>query len=161
GTMAVPGEVECHDVAPCGEGRWGAIPVDATTQYVDAAYQGGASDGSESKPWTTIQAAVDAAAPGAIVAIAAGSYAERVLVEGSPVRVWGKCPSMVEIAGPYPGTVDVRVGASATEVHALAVSGETYGILVSGATDVVVDSVWIHDTPQRGVNVQDTLGPAS
>src|SRR5262245_40240002 len=26
GTMAVPGELECHDVAPCGEGRWGDIP---------------------------------------------------------------------------------------------------------------------------------------
>src|SRR6185436_18257188 len=30
GTFAVPGETACHDVAPCAEGSWGDIPVDAT-----------------------------------------------------------------------------------------------------------------------------------
>src|SRR5262245_60850690 len=31
GTMAVPGETSCHEVAPCQGGRWGSIPIDALT----------------------------------------------------------------------------------------------------------------------------------
>ncbi|MBI4701007.1 MAG: hypothetical protein HY744_07590 [Deltaproteobacteria bacterium] len=60
GQMAVPGETECHEVAPCGAGKWGDIPADNATQYVDAAYAGGGSDGSAEKPWTSIQAGIDA-----------------------------------------------------------------------------------------------------
>src|SRR6185295_2136968 len=33
GEMAVPGETTCHEVAPCGAAPWGAIPVDAATEY--------------------------------------------------------------------------------------------------------------------------------
>src|SRR5262245_5686368 len=49
GTMAIPGETTCRSVAPCGSGRWGDIPIDATTRFVDARYAGGDGDGSEAK----------------------------------------------------------------------------------------------------------------
>src|SRR5579859_5699714 len=98
GTMAVPGETMCREVAPCGAGAWGDIPVESNTQFVDASFTG-TSDGSMKAPWRTIQQGIDAAASGAIVALAAGSYAENVtfrgaLGSGKPVRLWGKCPSM-------------------------------------------------------------------
>src|SRR5262245_6837724 len=38
GLMAVPGETACREIAPCGSGVWGDIPVDASTEYVDASY---------------------------------------------------------------------------------------------------------------------------
>ena len=77
GLMAVPGETTCRPVMPCAVGRWGDIAVDATTEYVDGAYTGGASDGSESQPWTSIGDAVAAAAPSGLIAIS---------LDSSPIR---------------------------------------------------------------------------
>lgn len=61
------------------------------TVYVDDAYAGGANDGSESRPWTTIQQAIDAAADGAVIAIAEGSYVADVEIDNKRVRLWGRC----------------------------------------------------------------------
>lgn len=163
GQMAAPGEIACRDVAPCGAGDWGDIPVDATTEHVDAAYAAGASDGSAAKPWTTIQDAVDAASPGAIVAVAAGTYAEDVDIAFKAVRLWGRCPKMVEVAGTSGGigAVFVRKGAASTEIRDLAIRGGSAGLVLSGSEQVVADRVWIHDTGKAGVIVQDTFGPTA
>src|SRR4051812_16068368 len=40
GEMAVPGETECREVAACGDGRFGSIPIDGSTQLVDASGTG-------------------------------------------------------------------------------------------------------------------------
>ncbi len=68
GELAIPGQTTCAPVAPCGSGTWAGIPTEASTQYVDQSYSG-TSTGTASQPWTTIGAAVAAAAPNAIVAI--------------------------------------------------------------------------------------------
>src|SRR5262245_32104898 len=125
GQMAVPGESACHAVMPCGAGKWGDIPVDAMTVYVDARYSGLDSDGSSDKPFTTISDAVAAAPTGALIAVAAGSYLEDVVIQGKAVRLWGKCPAEVELLGTGVGlaALFVREGASGTEVHGLAIGG--------------------------------------
>ena len=50
-----------------------------------------------------------------------------------------------------------------TEVHNLAVTGgdPDGGILVSGARDVLLDTIWVHDLPARAINAQATLGETS
>ncbi len=65
--------------ASCGSGRWGDLPVDAATIYVDAEAEAG-GDGSEHAPFGSIQAGADAAgaAGGGLVAVAAGAYAELI-----------------------------------------------------------------------------------
>jgi len=151
GQMALPGETACHGLADCGSAPWGNIPVAATTQYVDASYTGGASDGSAAQPWTTIGAAVTAATSGAIVAVAAGSYAESVTIEEKTVHLWGRCPSLVEIAGTGAGTVVLGVGTDGTEIHTIALTGA--GVSVGTARQVVIDSVWVHDTTGDGVDI--------
>ena len=163
GLMAVPGETSCHEVAPCAPGRWGDIPVEPDTEHVDASYAGLDSDGSALKPWTAIQDGVDAAAPGAIVAIAAGSYLEDVTALGKMVRIWGVCPALVEVVGTgdKPIAMAVFPGASGSEVRALAIRGAGIGAGVTGALDVVFDRVWVHDTMDVGVTAQDIKGPAS
>ncbi|MBW2457300.1 MAG: hypothetical protein JRI68_22520 [Deltaproteobacteria bacterium] len=160
GLMAVPGETACREVAPCGTGAWGTIPVEPSTQHVDAAYAGGVSDGSPTAPWTAVQDAVGAAEPGAIIAIAEGSYGEDVTISGKPVRLWGRCPALVEIVGSAGNmaAVFVRAGASGTEIRDLAIRGDDGGILVSGSQQVVVDRVWLHDAADRGIDVDSVLG---
>jgi hypothetical protein len=161
--MAVPGETVCREVAPCGSGTWGDIVVEPDSQHVQRSYSGMDSDGSALKPWTTIQAAVNAAAPGAIVAIAAGSYPEHVIVRDKAVRLWGVCPALVEVvaSGLPQGPISVLEGASGTVVRDLAMRGDAPGAIVSGSLDVRLERVWVHDNGNRGIVVQDDFGPTS
>jgi hypothetical protein len=166
GKMAVPGESTCRDVAPCGSGTWGDIPVEPDTEHVDASFVG-TSDGSAAQPWTTIGDAIAAAAPGASVAVAAGSYPEAVVIDSKPVRLWGRCPSMVTIVGPpeqaqiYGAINILDQAASGTEVRGVAVTGEAQGFEITGAEDVVLDAIRVHDTASVGIFVEDPLGPTS
>jgi len=163
GFMAVPGEMRCHDVAPCAPGTWGDIPVEPDSEYVDTSYAGMDSDGSALRPWTSIQAAVDAAAPGALVAIAAGSYHEDVIVSGKPVRLWGVCPALVEVVGTgaVPAAVGVLTLASGSAVRGIAVRGAAVGVRVLGSLDVLLERIWAHDNARQGVYEQNDGGPTS
>src|SRR5437763_1439095 len=90
GQLAVPGESACHEVAACGAGAFPSVPSGGggKVQYVDGSYKAGNSDGTQSKPWPTVQAAVDAAAAGDALAIAAGKYPEDVTL-AKQLRVYG------------------------------------------------------------------------
>ena len=156
GTMAIPGETRCREPMPCPEAEYGEAPEEASTMHVRADYSG-PSDGSAAKPYTTIQDAVDAADDGAVVAIAAGTYAESVEVLANNVRLWGRCPAMTVIVGDSdPG---VLVTASdASEIHDLSITGDYIGIGVAGGADLLVDRVWIHDTPLHGIAANDAFG---
>jgi len=154
--MAVPGEDTCRLVAPC----MGLPTSEPNSQHVDQAYAGGNSDGSVARPWLTIQEAVDAAASGALVLVAAGSYVGEVRISGKTVRLWGSCPSEVTIDGDSNVGVAVISGADATEIHNLAVTGGSAGVVVSGASGVLLDSLWVHDTGNFGVAFEASLGAA-
>jgi hypothetical protein len=162
GQMAVPGETECHPVMPCGAGKWGDIPIDATTVHVDGSYSGNDSDGTAAKPWTTVGEGIAAAPPDALVAIAAGSYLEDVVVE-KPVRLRGVCPSEVEVVGTDAGYAALffRPGSTGSEVRGLALTGDKLGILVVGAENIAIEQVWVHDALRHGVSFEDALGPTS
>jgi hypothetical protein len=160
GQLAVPGETTCHDVAPCGSTPWGTAPEEPGTQHVDRAYAGGGSDGSAAKPWTTVQAALGAAVPGAVIALAAGSYDEDVDL-GIPVRLWGRCPAMVSIAGTGQAVASIIVRGDGTEIRDVAVTGSKVGVGVLGAVGVLVERVWIHDSGGQGIAVSDAASPSA
>jgi len=163
GLMAVPGESECRAIMACGDGPWGEIPVDATTVYVDGSFTGGGSDGSEAQPFTTIGDAVAAATPGALIAVAEGSYVESVTVQGKPVRLWGRCPEKVEVVGVggQIGTLVLLSGADGSEVRGLAITGAGVGVGLSGIEGVVLDHLWVHGNDLYGVDAEDDLGLVS
>jgi Protein of unknown function (DUF1565) len=163
GLMAVPGDSACRPVMPCGAGTWGDIPVDGTTLYVDASYTGGNGTGSTQQPFTTINEAVAAASNGDLIAVAAGTYAEDVQLTKT-VRLWGVCPDQVELAGTGAGLggLDIRAGSSGSEVHGLAVTGgNVFAVGLSGAQDILLDQLWVHDGNRRGIALEDSLGPTS
>src|SRR5262245_37262929 len=123
GEVALPGEQTCRPLVACDGSRWGAAPIDATTEFVDAAFVG-VSDGSETRPWQTVTEAVEAAAPGATVAIAAGTYPETVWFY-EEVHLWGSCPTEVTIHGPSDAATIVIIElASGASVSHLGVSAE-------------------------------------
>jgi hypothetical protein len=151
GSMALLGEQECRPIAPCGSGRWGDIPTDGSTQHVDRSYQDGGSDGSAQAPWTSVQQGVDAASPGAIVAVAAGSYTENLVIE-TPVTVWGRCPELTTITAPSQWLVWVTADGSGTTIRGLELRGGQIG-LSAYESDVTVEQVWLHGASLIGVQV--------
>lgn len=163
GQLAVPGDAACRDVAPCGSGTWGDIPVAADTQHVDASYTGGNNDGSASRPWTRIQDGIDAVSPGAIVAVAAGSYEQNLMVAGKTLRLWGRCPAMTEVRSALEaeGAVFVGQGADGSELRDLALTRTTIGVEITGARQVLLDRLRIHDATHIGVRADDRSGPTS
>jgi hypothetical protein len=155
GLMALPGDTECEPVSPCAEGTWGDVPIDASTQLVDASYGGGDSDGSSARPWTSIQAAIDAATSDATIAIAEGTYGESLEVGGKAVTLWGRCPSLVEVAGdPGQAALFLRAGSQGSVVRGLALTSGAAGIATAGTSDVLFEHLWVHDTTQFGAAIQ-------
>lgn len=158
GTLGRPGDAAC--VAPaCPTEAYGDPPSDAPVLYVDQAYGGGGSDGSKSRPFLTIAAALAAASStgATTVAVAAGSYAGPLLVD-KPVRLFGRCPSLVHVTSDAP-TPTVRVR-SAARLHGLSITGPGPGIEVVDAA-AEVDVVRVHDTGGAGVVVSRALAETS
>src|SRR4030095_13888620 len=91
------------------------------------------ADGTATRPWPTVMHAIDAAPSGGIVAIAAGTYVEDLRTLSRPVRLWGRCPSMVTLAGAGTAsqTVLVRTLADGTEIHDLSITSAPLGVAVS------------------------------
>lgn len=156
GEMALPGETECRPIAPCGDAPWGDIPIDTNTVFVDASYAGSDSDGSADKPFSNLSSALEAAGPGALVAIAEGSYAGDVVVD-KPLRIWGRCAALVEIVAP-PTTAGLwlNAGSSGSEVHGIAVRDAGAAISVVDSDDIVLDRVWLHGATLRGLQISRT-----
>ena len=162
GLIAVPGDDSCRAVANCGSAPWGDIERDADTQHVDGSHDG-SSDGSERQPWRTIGEAITAATAGATVAVAEGSYHEEIDLFGKSVRVWARCPELVELvgAGAQVATVTVRQGADGSEVRGLAITNPSFGVAISGSQDVRLRQLWLHDLGATAIDVRDNFGVTS
>lgn len=164
GTLALLGDTECRPIGSCGTGTWGDIPVDATTIYVDASYTGTDADGTREKPYPRLQYAFDIAPYHALIAIAAGTYAETFYLY-RPVRVWGVCAERVVLANTFvfPNengtTLTLYPQASETELHGFSLGGATNlgtGIVVDGASQIVIDHVWFRDTLSAGLVLRNS-----
>jgi len=84
----------------------GSVPARAAAYVVDRAAPGAAdtNPGTEEKPFKTVQRAADAAQPGDIIYVMAGTYDERVRLkaggrEGEPIRLVARPRRTVVVAG--------------------------------------------------------------
>src|SRR5262249_38629477 len=105
----------------------------------------------------TIGDAVTAAAPGATIAIAEGTYAESVLAT-KELSFVGRCPSLTRIVEPpgegalAPG-IFVRGAAAKVSVRNLTVGGHYGGITIAGGADASIEEVVIDAAQAFGVLV--------
>ena len=88
-TRAALGATSCTPIGDCGA----PFPPTNATLFVDAAL-----DGGDATHFSSITAALAAAAPGATIAVAPGSYAES-LTPTKPVHLIGRCAAQVELTG--------------------------------------------------------------
>jgi len=165
GEMAVPGDATCRPIMDCGTGQWGNIPVDSNTIYVDVAYTGGNANGTAAQPYPIINQAIAAAQGGELIAIAAGTYVEDVVVDRL-VTLHGVCPDQTVIQGD-PNSVFAAVsfivgsngaaviGVTATEPE------PSPGIGSFGASDVTIDRVRVTGSGTYGVLVTQSEGVPS
>jgi hypothetical protein len=121
--------------------------------YVDGSYTGTDADGTETRPFPTIQQALDSASDGASIAIAAGTYAES-LTTSRRVSILGRCPSMVTIAPPVGSEHGIRLDGSGCTVRGLTVDGgghAQFGLRLVRGRDHQVEDVVVHSSLDYGI----------
>ncbi len=167
-TREVLGQQTCQPLGDCAA----AFPPAGATLFVDPAVTT-----PDATHHASLQAALAAAPAGAVIAVAAGTYAEALVIT-RPVTLVGRCAEQVVVQAPAPGAAGLAVDrAVAAEVRGLTLRGHAigarvtgggtltlreslidanvdYGVLASGAGSkaTVVDSV-IRDTSALGPNV--------
>ncbi|MGZ3456735.1 MAG: DUF1565 domain-containing protein, partial [Polyangiales bacterium] len=153
GTMAIPGETACREVMDCGTDPYGGAPDSAL--HVDKSASPDGADGTLAHPYASIAVAVASSSPGAIIAIAAGTYPESFDLD-RPLTLQGRCPSMVEISGDGASGASIGIvpGIADITIRGLSITGRDVGIDAQGG--FTADSVRIHDIGM-GVSV-DTPG---
>ena len=147
-TMDVLGQDTCRPIGDCSA----PFPPPEATHFVDAAFADAELDATH---FRGIQEALDAAASGAVIAVAPGIYPENLLMPGD-VTVVGQCAEQVRIAGGlvmYPG-VEVSA-AGKVELRGLTISGYRSGIAVFGPGDADIRDVLLDGNENEGLVVYD------
>jgi len=94
---AFPGEGGCVAIDTCPSGDWSdALPAGRSVIYVR---RGASGSGTRASPYGTIGAALAAAGASDVVAVAAGTYVERLDIPAD-VAVIGKCAAQTRIESP-------------------------------------------------------------
>jgi hypothetical protein len=177
GAPAHIGEKACAYLTPiqCLNTRFPTIekPVGKVV-YVDPSEAAG-GDGSMDRPFASIEDAIasgstDSASPPLSIALAAGRYATN-LVLGRKVQLVGSCPDRPRpgntphlttlVGSPTGATIEIGPGADGSSIEGVEITGGSTGVEVSGAHDIAITSVSIHDTAGHGIAFDDVKGAAS
>lgn len=141
----------------CGAGPWGLIERNSSTLHV-APWGDDDGDGSEDRPFETIQAAADAAgaAGGERVAVATGTYQENVVLRSThdDVSIAGRCVDLavVDGSGDEAAAIDIRGGD--ISVRDIEVTGGYRGIVVApfgGQASARLENVWLRRNRLAGL----------
>ncbi|MBI2393954.1 MAG: DUF1565 domain-containing protein [Deltaproteobacteria bacterium] len=154
GTFAVPGDTVCRTTDVCGTDAFPEVPGEAL--FVDAAATDG-GDGTRARPLRSVAAAVAVAKDGGTVAIAAGTYAENLVLARSLTLV-GRCSAQVELRAADPKRPAIEITGGTSTIRGLGVTGATgtvAGVEV-GAASATLTGLWIHDVDGPGVRTVQT-----
>ena len=160
GTMPIIGETECQPIRECGTGKWGLIDIQPGAVFVDRSYDDSSvpSNGTELRPFRTIQDAINAPQTDGQVVVAAGDYFGDVDVD-KRLTLDGRCPPMTTIHGVSTFRPALAVFTPGATVRGFAVTGPSWGIISpAGALDVTLEQLHVRDTGFSGVMFQDGAG---
>ncbi|MBI5609217.1 MAG: right-handed parallel beta-helix repeat-containing protein, partial [Deltaproteobacteria bacterium] len=124
------------DPADCGAGPFPAVPAGANVLYVDVAAAPG-GNGTQKKPLTSLASAASIAAPGAIIALAAGHYPAPAEWPGQ-VSVIGRCAAQVTVSAPDGLPLHVT---GKLKLARLALVGPGRGVLVTDGGSAELERV--------------------
>lgn len=100
----------------------------------------------------TIAAAIRAAAPGEVIGVEAGDYAEEGLLIDKPLQLIGRCPAQVRLNGT--GTVPgIGVSGVSSVVRGLTLTGHRPGILVANGAQANLQDLQITTPVTAGILV--------
>ena len=126
---------ECVPEA-CGTGEWGSLERDGDTIHV-ATRGDDRWDGSELRPYATIQKGADEAgdAGGGLVAVAAGTYVENLVLDHDHdgVEITGRCRELVTIDGSGAEEPGVDISGGTITIRDLTVAGGNAGLWLIGS----------------------------
>jgi hypothetical protein len=144
-TRMALGESVCIPVGNCQR----AFPPDDATLFVNANFAPGELDASH---FATLQAALDAAADGDVIALFPGRYPQSVYV-GRDVKITGICPDQVVVgndnASVYPG-IEVGSG-TAAHLEGITIEGYTMGLVVDGQARLSLSDLILRDNLVYGM----------
>ncbi|WP_437719736.1 right-handed parallel beta-helix repeat-containing protein [Sorangium sp. So ce861] len=156
GTFATP-EAGCVSVdgpEGCGRGPWGDVPRAPGNVYVDPSYAGADGDGSEARPVTSLEAALERVADGGTIALADGTYDEPAVIT-KPVSIAGRCASRVRLRGVSPliapPAIVAVLGAGEVTLRGLEIGGDGAGVVAVGSSAVTLERVHIKGAVHAGV----------
>jgi len=148
--MEVIGKTKCQPIGDCGSGTWGNIKTGVNTVYVDQSYKGGNSDGSQSRPFLTINGALQRASPGDQVAVAAGAYSSPLSIS-EKVSLEGRCAQMVTITGTT-DAVTFWDKADKSTLRGVTITSGGAGLVIR-AVQVTVEQVAVVNNEGLGIQV--------
>ncbi len=144
-TREAVGSAACVPVGDCDAPfpPPGAIIVDGASAVVDATHK------------RTIGAAIAVAAPGTVVAVEAGSYAENLSLDRD-VTIVGRCPAKVSLQGTGLAAQGIRVLSGRAVVRGITVRNQpTVGVSVAPFAAVELEDVVLEDNGMAGVSLSD------
>ncbi|MFH2005404.1 MAG: right-handed parallel beta-helix repeat-containing protein [bacterium] len=157
GSLTVLGHTVCQPVDDCGAEPWGNLVDDPSTVYVDQTADATGADGSQQAPYPTVGEALAVVSPGGQVAVAAGDYEERLTL-GHPARITGRCSTLVTLRGRVflgdpKAPLTISDGGAGSELRGVTLTGPGEGLVLDGATQVIVERVEVVDTAGYGLSV--------
>lgn len=151
--LRTPGDSTCVRIGPaCATDGWPqALPATAV-RYVQAGAAPGGT-GTRAAPFARIADAIAGAAPGSVIAIAAGTYDESLSVPAG-VTLWGACVSATHVASSAGGTTVTIAGADVV-VRNVTLGGAASALAVGRGARVTLEDVATIGATARAWSVHD------
>lgn len=146
-----PGDDGCHVLTDCPAGTWPENAPPGPRVYVSKQAAAG-GDGSQGAPFNTLAAGVSAAAEGAVILLAAGTYGG-VAIDKS-LSITGVCPSMTFIGDSGAG---MDVDAGTVLITDLTIVSPGYGIEVARPARLEMSRVFVEDSNNSGIQASGTV----
>ncbi len=142
-----PGCARIGTECPAGDPWPADLPTDRTVVFVRPGAAGG--NGTRGAPYGSITAAIAATGDGAVIALAAGTYDEALVIDKA-VTLLGACVRDTRLSdSSYTGTV--RVTSPGAALENLHLEGTDLGVMVEAAGELSMVNVVVQDAAGGGV----------